>query len=121
MGVIIILFFLWGLSMISLSFFFASIFKRSRTANISVTVAIICSVIIALAIDSIYEEEALSLAYFLWPPFAFYRALGILNRFSFNKAFIVTFFCCCGCVCFLCGNAHMGKIALPDVGFDYWE
>ena len=76
-------FFLWGLAQISLAFFLAALFNKSRLANISVILLVQWSVFIALGIDNLYPEDPLSNAYFLWPPFAFYRVLGILNRASY--------------------------------------
>jgi hypothetical protein len=83
-SVIIITMFLWSIVQISMAFFFASLFNGSRIANISVILIVLCSVIISLGIDNLYPDDPLSYAYFLWPPFAFYRVLGIINRASFS-------------------------------------
>lgn len=82
--VIIVTLFLWTIVQISLAFFFASLFNSSRIANISVILIVLCSVIISLGIDNLYPDDPLSYAYFIWPPFAFYRVLGIINRSSFS-------------------------------------
>ncbi|KAJ3200595.1 hypothetical protein HDU67_001980, partial [Dinochytrium kinnereticum] len=73
--VLIILFFLWGHAQISVAFFFSSIFKQSR-------------VIISLALDQIIGGDATApLAIFVWPPFAFFRGLTILNISSHRPGY----------------------------------
>lgn len=89
--VIIVTLLLWALAQISLAFLFGALFNRSRIANIAVILLVLCSVIIALGIDNLYPDDPLSNAYFLWPPFAFYRVLGILNRSSFDPSLQVLF------------------------------
>ncbi|KAL2917002.1 hypothetical protein HK105_203434 [Polyrhizophydium stewartii] len=83
-GVLLLLFFIWGHNQIALSFFFTALFNRSRTALVMVFLLVLCSVIISLALDSIFiDGRDLSPWFFIWPPFAFYRALGNLNRASY--------------------------------------
>ncbi|KAJ3019844.1 UNVERIFIED_CONTAM: hypothetical protein HDU68_010479 [Siphonaria sp. JEL0065] len=83
--VLLLLFFLWGNTQIVLSFFFASLFNKSRTALVMVFLVVICSVIISLSIDTVFLNSSSPVSLFLWPPFAFYRALLVINRCSFNK------------------------------------
>jgi tryptophan-rich sensory protein len=90
-GVILVLFYLWGNAQIALTFFLSAIFTRSRTANIATILLVLCSVIISLTIDTLYPDDPISPAYFLWPPFAFYRALGLVNRASYIATKIVYF------------------------------
>ncbi|KAI8925025.1 hypothetical protein BC831DRAFT_284716 [Entophlyctis helioformis] len=81
--VYVLLFFIWGNVQIALAFFFATLFNRSRLALIIVFLAVLCSVIISLAVDQIYQDSAAPITFFIWPPFAFYRALGTINRASY--------------------------------------
>ena len=83
--VLLALFFLWGNVQISLAFFFGAIFKRSRIANISLILVVLCSVIISLAIDQLYPSDPVSYFFFIWPPFAFYRSLLLINRSSYSR------------------------------------
>jgi hypothetical protein len=46
--------------------------------------AVLCSVIYSLALLQIFSTIGIPQGYFIWPPFAFYRALGLINRASFN-------------------------------------
>ncbi|KAL5033545.1 hypothetical protein BDV3_000517 [Batrachochytrium dendrobatidis] len=81
--VYIILFFLWGNNQVSLAFLFSTFFNRSRFALVIVFLAVLLSVLIALTVDSIFVSGSAPLAYFIWPPFAFYRALTVLNKASY--------------------------------------
>ena len=82
---------LWALAQISLAFFFGALFNRSRIANIAAILLDLCSVIISSGIQRLYPKEPLSNAYFLWPPFAFYRILAILNLSSYESSLRVFF------------------------------
>lgn len=84
MGVLILIFFMWGHAQVALSFFFGSIFARSRTALVISFLVILCSVLVSLAADALFEEGAPS-AYFIWPPFAFYRILAVVNTAAFRR------------------------------------
>ncbi|KAJ3191886.1 hypothetical protein HK101_007320 [Irineochytrium annulatum] len=78
--VLLILFFVWGHTQLSMSFFFASIFKQSRLALVTVFLIVLCGVIISIAIEQLYSITTLMPpAILVWPPFAFYRALNLLN------------------------------------------
>ena len=41
---------------------------------------VLCSVVISLVIENLFVEKPAPYALFIWPPFAFYRALGLMNR-----------------------------------------
>ncbi|KAI8610816.1 hypothetical protein BC830DRAFT_1143991 [Chytriomyces sp. MP71] len=82
MGVIVILFFVWGHVQIVLAFFFSTLFNKSRIALVLVFLVVLVGVIISLVSDYIFIGAAPS-AYFIWPPFAFYRALGLINTASY--------------------------------------
>ncbi|CAG8709936.1 14386_t:CDS:2, partial [Cetraspora pellucida] len=44
---------------------------------------VLCGIIVSFATGSLYNGlDSAPLAYFLWPPFAFYRCLGIINTSS---------------------------------------
>ncbi|CAG8488376.1 3725_t:CDS:2 [Paraglomus occultum] len=81
-GVYIILFFLWGHVQIALAFFFSVFFSKSRTALVISFLIVLCGVIISIAIDSIFNQTSAPTAYYIWPPFAFYRALTLVNQRS---------------------------------------
>lgn len=80
--VLALMFFIWGHNQISLAFFFSTLFNKSRLALVSVFLIVLCSVVISLATDTIFTGAAPS-AYFIWPPFAFYRALTLVNKASY--------------------------------------
>ena len=77
--VLFIVLFLWGNVQISLAFFLSSLFKKSRTANISVIFIVLFSVLSSMALNMMYLNEAMPRFLFLWPPFAFYRVLNLLG------------------------------------------
>ncbi|KAL2917001.1 hypothetical protein HK105_203433 [Polyrhizophydium stewartii] len=84
-GVLLLLFFIWGHNQIALSFFFTALFNRSRTALVMVFLLVLCSVIISLALNLLFRQGAqLPGWFFIWPPFAFYRALSQINRASYT-------------------------------------
>ncbi|KAJ3187378.1 hypothetical protein HDU85_006666 [Gaertneriomyces sp. JEL0708] len=83
-GVLILMMFMWGHAQVALAFFFGSLFGRSRTALVIVFLIVLCSVLVSLAGEMLFTETAPA-AYFIWPPFAFYRILGTVNRASFRK------------------------------------
>ncbi|KAI8927349.1 hypothetical protein BC831DRAFT_549185 [Entophlyctis helioformis] len=85
-GVLILLFFLWGNVQIALAFFFATLFNKSRLALVIVFLLVLCSVIISLAMADIFDPAQMPAAIFLWPPFAFYRALSLVNKASYEQA-----------------------------------
>ena len=84
-GVVWLLLFIWGNVQISLAFFFTSIFNKSRLALVVVFLLMLCSVIVSLAVNFLFVDQPLSNAYNLWPPFAFYRALDVLNVASSSE------------------------------------
>ncbi|KAI8848838.1 hypothetical protein BC829DRAFT_417290 [Chytridium lagenaria] len=61
--VLIILFFLWVMTFLM----------------------VLCGVIISIVLERLFAEDIVPPAIFLWPPFAFYRALSVINKSSFNK------------------------------------
>lgn len=77
-GVYILLFFVWGHAQIALAFFFSSLFSRSRSALALVFLVVLLGIILNSALEFVIPGD-INLAYFIWPPFAFYRSLSILN------------------------------------------
>lgn len=59
-------------------------FNKSRFALVIVFLLVLCSVVISLVIDRLFPASAAPTAYFIWPPFAFYRSLGLINRASYS-------------------------------------
>ncbi|KAF9586403.1 hypothetical protein BGW38_005680 [Lunasporangiospora selenospora] len=86
-GVYVLLFFFWGHVQIALAFFLSCFFSKSRTALVIVFLLVLCGVIVSLATESIFEDDKAPLGYFVWPAFAFYRALSVINRSSFDKSY----------------------------------
>ncbi|KAI9204500.1 uncharacterized protein BJ171DRAFT_562062 [Polychytrium aggregatum] len=64
---------------IAVSLAFSHIFNRSRIALIIVFILVLCGVIIQLVVNRILTTDAAPAAMFIWPPFAFYRALYLMN------------------------------------------
>ena len=100
-SVLILIFFIWGNNLISLAFFFASFFSRygcslflicrTRFALTLIFLFVLCSVIISLALLQIFSAASgvpMPQGFFIWPPFAFYRALGDLNQATYSSATI---------------------------------
>ncbi|TPX30746.1 hypothetical protein SmJEL517_g05762 [Synchytrium microbalum] len=86
-ALLIILFLEWGLLQISLAFLFASVFNRSRIALVITFLIVLCGVVISLVTDSLFTTSQAPSAYFIWGPFAFMRALSILNEASYTQGF----------------------------------
>ncbi|KAG0232000.1 hypothetical protein BGW42_008511 [Actinomortierella wolfii] len=83
-GVFILVFFFWGHVQIALAFFLSCFFSKSRTALVIVFLLVLCGVIIAIATESIFEEDPAPIGYFVWPAFAFYRALSVMGISSYD-------------------------------------
>ncbi|KAL5032323.1 hypothetical protein RTP6_000450 [Batrachochytrium dendrobatidis] len=84
LGVLVILFFIWGHNQISLTFFFAAFFQKSRNALVVVFLIVLGSIMISLALGRIFKDGSkMPLPFFIWPPFAFYRALSQINTASY--------------------------------------
>ncbi|KAJ3289502.1 hypothetical protein HK104_007417, partial [Borealophlyctis nickersoniae] len=85
-AVLVIMFVLWGNVQVGMAFVFASVFSRSRNALVVVFLIVLCGVMIAFSIDELFTKgRTPPTAYFIWPPFAFYRALRVVNDASFEK------------------------------------
>lgn len=86
-GVFILLFFFWGHVQIALAFFLSCFFSKSRTALVIVFLLVLCGVIVSLATETIFDTDPAPLGYFVWPAFAFYRALSVINRSSYDSSY----------------------------------
>ncbi|KAF9413059.1 hypothetical protein BGZ94_000850 [Podila epigama] len=86
-GVFILLFFFWGHVQIALAFFLSCFFSKSRTALVIVFLLVLCGVIVSLATESIFDTDPAPIGYFVWPAFAFYRALSVINRSSYDSSY----------------------------------
>ncbi|KAH9268391.1 hypothetical protein BASA83_009390 [Batrachochytrium salamandrivorans] len=76
-----ILFFLWGNTQVTLALFFNSLYRQSRIALIGVFLIVVCGVVTAFILDHVFTGSGTyPTILFVWPPFAFYRALGNLNN-----------------------------------------
>ncbi|KAI9333102.1 hypothetical protein BDR26DRAFT_840473 [Obelidium mucronatum] len=83
-GVLILLFFIWGHVQIVLAFLFSTLFSKSRIALVLVFLVVLVGVIISLVSERLYSKTTAPMAYLLWPPFAFYRSLSIINTASYT-------------------------------------
>ncbi|KAJ3000665.1 hypothetical protein HDV02_004350 [Globomyces sp. JEL0801] len=77
-------FFIWGNNQISLAFFFSTFFNKSRLALVIVFLLVLCSVIVSLVVSRLFAFTVVPVYYMLWPPFAFYRALSLMNVASYS-------------------------------------
>jgi hypothetical protein len=77
-GPIIILLIVWLNTAISLSFALSSIFDNARNALIGTFIILLMSIVISIAAAAIWDDEPPS-PFFIWPPFAFYTAVSIIN------------------------------------------
>ncbi|CAG8563001.1 1690_t:CDS:2 [Ambispora leptoticha] len=87
-GVYILLFFFWGHIQIALAFFFTVFFSKSRTALVITFLLVLCGVIISLSTTNLFLDSKAPGYYFIWPPFAFYRSLTVINRHSVSKTLL---------------------------------
>ncbi|KAI8618695.1 P-loop containing nucleoside triphosphate hydrolase protein [Chytriomyces sp. MP71] len=86
-GVLIILLFVWGMVLVAMSLIASILFQQSSLASAFAFLVVLSSVVASMALDNIYSSMAkypLALLV-LWPPFAFYRALAVINRASYMK------------------------------------
>ncbi|KAJ3287188.1 hypothetical protein HDU79_005878 [Rhizoclosmatium sp. JEL0117] len=84
-AVLILIFFIWGHIQIVLSFLFSTLFSRSRIALVMVFLIVLVGVIVSLVAERLFAKGGAPLAFFIWPPFAFYRALTLINTASYTK------------------------------------
>ena len=87
-GVYILLFFMWGLVQIAMAFLLSTFFSRSRTALLVTYLLVVMGIIINVAVVDVFVDGAPT-AYFIYPPFAFYRALYMVNEAAFSSTLVV--------------------------------
>jgi hypothetical protein len=97
-SVLFVMFFIWGSQClikghnnISLAFFFATLSNKSRLALLSTFLVVLCSVVISLATVDLFIDTQAPWLYLCWPPFAFYRALTVINTASYDPSLVVNF------------------------------
>eukprot|EP01135_Chromosphaera_perkinsii_P005887 Nk52_evm20s370 gene=Nk52_evmTU20s370 len=81
-AVLFLLYFLWGVALIVMSFFLSTFFDKQRTAAVVGYLLVIGGVITSNFIDQlmIYPEDSFpSFWYMGYPPFAFYRSLRLIE------------------------------------------
>ncbi|KAI9362502.1 hypothetical protein DFJ73DRAFT_812657 [Zopfochytrium polystomum] len=84
-SLLLLLLFMWGHAQVVLAFFFASLFSRSRIALVLTFLVVLCGVIVSLVTETLFPTGSeMPVTFFLWPPFAFYRALGRFNTASYS-------------------------------------
>ncbi|TPX55599.1 hypothetical protein PhCBS80983_g05191 [Powellomyces hirtus] len=79
--VLIILLVLWGAVQVAMALFFSSFFDRAQNALLIVFFVVLCGIIVSIAANQVFVTAPA--AFFLWPPFAFYRCLAVINQASF--------------------------------------
>jgi len=77
-GPIIILLIIWINTAISLSFAISTLFGNARNALVGTFLVLLMSIVISIAAVAIWDNDPPS-PYFIWPPFACYSAVGIIN------------------------------------------
>ncbi|KAI8919374.1 hypothetical protein DFJ77DRAFT_508257 [Powellomyces hirtus] len=83
-AVLILVLFMWGHAQVALSFLMGSLFSKSRTALVVSFLIILCSVLVSLAGDTLFLQDGPPAAYFIWPAFAFYRILTVVNQAAYR-------------------------------------
>jgi hypothetical protein len=77
-GPIIIILTIWINTAISLSFAISTLFGNARNALVGTFLVLLMSIVISIAATAIWNNDPPS-PYFIWPPFACYTAVGIIN------------------------------------------
>ena len=75
---IIILLIVWINTAISLSFAISTIFGNARNALVGTFLVLLMSIVISIAATAIWNNDPPA-PFFIWPPFACYTAVGIIN------------------------------------------
>jgi hypothetical protein len=75
---IIILLLVWINTAISLSFAISTIFGNARNALVGTFLVLLMSIVISITATAIWNNDPPA-AFFIWPPFACYTAVGIIN------------------------------------------
>ncbi|KAJ3297347.1 hypothetical protein HDU79_003962 [Rhizoclosmatium sp. JEL0117] len=83
-AVLIVLFFLWGNVQIVLAFVIATLFSKSRIALVLTFLIVLVGVVISLVLTNLFKNSTQAPLLNIWPPFAFYRGLSLMNTAAFT-------------------------------------
>ncbi|KAI8611257.1 ABC-2 family transporter protein-domain-containing protein [Chytriomyces sp. MP71] len=78
-------FFLWGNIQVVLAFLISSLFSKSRIALVMTFLVVLIGVVISLVLDTLFEKSWQPAFLNIWPPFAFYRGLSLMNVASYTQ------------------------------------
>jgi hypothetical protein len=79
----------WGVNQIAFAFFLSCFFSKERTATILCYLLVIASILAGIIVnESVFQMNTAPSAYFLWPPFAFYRAIYLTGDKHFYFVFL---------------------------------
>ncbi|KAJ3064544.1 hypothetical protein HDU98_012045, partial [Podochytrium sp. JEL0797] len=84
-AILLIIFFLWGNCQIVLAFFISTLFSKSRIALVMTFLVVLVGVVISLVLDKLFLNATQAPLLNIWPPFAFYRGLSLMNTASFTE------------------------------------
>ena len=83
---LVFLFAVWGNVQIAMAFTLSTVFNKGRIALVISFLLVLCSVIVSLVIGQLFTDDRAPSALFLWPPFAFYRVLNLINFATLDVA-----------------------------------
>ncbi|KAI9322033.1 hypothetical protein DFJ73DRAFT_875853 [Zopfochytrium polystomum] len=84
---ILLLFALWTFVQIGMAFSFSKVFHSHQLALVVVFLLVMCSVVVSLSLDQLFDAaSSIPSTLLIWPPFAFYRALSVLNQRAFSTS-----------------------------------
>ncbi|KAJ1549716.1 hypothetical protein HK405_002571, partial [Cladochytrium tenue] len=75
---------LWANQVVALAFFFAAFFNKSRVALVFTLFFAVGGGIISLTNENIYQDTQYPIGFYVWPPFAFYHGLQMMNAMSYE-------------------------------------
>ncbi|KAJ3029940.1 UNVERIFIED_CONTAM: hypothetical protein HDU68_010626 [Siphonaria sp. JEL0065] len=84
-AVLVVLFLLWGNAQIVLAFLISTLFSKSRIALVMTFLVVLVGVVISLVLANLYSDGFQSAFLNIWPPFAFYRGLSLMNTASITS------------------------------------
>ncbi|KAJ3013234.1 hypothetical protein HKX48_005863 [Thoreauomyces humboldtii] len=82
-SVLIIVLLLWGAVQVAMALFFAAFFDRGQNALLITFFVVLCGIIVSVAANQTYDF--LPWEFYIWPPFAFYRCLSVMNQAAFTR------------------------------------
>ena len=90
-GITIVLLVLWSFTLVTLALLLQTLFSRTRTSSIVLYLLVIASAVTSVMLMLILWSGTFSRAtppvgYFVWPPFAFYRAIHLLASSTYTSA-----------------------------------